>query len=303
MVVVCPKCKVKLRVADEKIGREGTRFKCPKCSTVLLVKKTVSSARPLDEHKVLVAHEDASVADKIKTLLASQGYEIITVRDGIEAMVSAARELPFLSILSVSLPKIYGFEVAGRLKKRPETKDMKAILVTSLHDETKYRREPDSLHGTHGYIEEHQIETSLLGKIESFRNAPQRKIEPATKREEKTHEETAPPPGQRAVETKQGTEVPREGVVSQKPILQTNDLTEKAKRLARTIVSDIYLYSRAKVDEAIRKGTFHELFASEVKEGIKLYESRIPAEVRRQGDFFNEAVTNFIEKKKKELAQ
>ena len=44
-------------------------------------------------------------------LLNKEGYQITTASDGIEAMVKAIKELPFLMILEVGLPKIYGFEV------------------------------------------------------------------------------------------------------------------------------------------------------------------------------------------------
>jgi hypothetical protein len=78
-------------------------------------------------------------------------------------------------------------------------------------------------------------------------------------------------------------------------------MVERARRLARTILSDIYLYSPQKVEEAIRNGNFYATFASELKEGMKLYETRIPQEVRQKGDFFREAIEDFIETKKKAL--
>ncbi|KKK88694.1 hypothetical protein LCGC14_2740560, partial [marine sediment metagenome] len=43
MVVGCPKCKVQLKVADEKIKPEGLKIKCPKCSTVLMVRKPAAA--------------------------------------------------------------------------------------------------------------------------------------------------------------------------------------------------------------------------------------------------------------------
>ena len=38
MVVGCPKCKAKLKVPDNRIKPEGTKFKCPKCSALLMVR-------------------------------------------------------------------------------------------------------------------------------------------------------------------------------------------------------------------------------------------------------------------------
>jgi len=39
VVVMCPKCKTKLKVDETRLSPEGSRFKCPKCATVLVVKK------------------------------------------------------------------------------------------------------------------------------------------------------------------------------------------------------------------------------------------------------------------------
>ncbi|GAB4416187.1 MAG: response regulator [Thermodesulfovibrionales bacterium] len=296
MVVICPKCKVRLKVADEKIVPGGSRFKCPKCSTVLLVKKPVPAIRPLDKNKVLVAHEDPSVVDRIKAILSAEGYKVVTVNDGIEAMVNAARELPYLAILGVSLPKIYGFEVCRRLKNRPETRDMKVILIAALYDRKRYRREPGSLHGADDYIEEHQLEESLIGKINALKGIVEKVPEEAPKGLERPLEGRA---GEMETEeTKAAEEGPQ-----RPPTVETDEMIEKAKRLARTIISDIYLYSKAKVDDAIRNNTFHTAFASELKEGTKLYENRVPSEIRRLGDFFNEAINNFIEQRRRELIQ
>jgi len=301
VVVICPKCKVRLKVADEKIAPEGTRFKCPKCSTVLLVKRPAARLQPLDKAKVLVAHEEPSIMEKITTILTANGYKVIPAKDGIEAMVNATREMPFVAVLGVSIPKIYGFEVCKRLKGRPETKDMKIILIPSVYDMTRYRREPESLHDADDYIEEHLIEGSLIKKIEALKGVPQK--------------ESAGPSvdtGKIRREAREITETEKERATRAKKVLQQpfDETTQKekggeierAKRLARTIIADIYLYSKAKMDDAIRKDSFHKTFASELKEGAKLYEKRVPAEIRGIGDFFNEAINNFIEKRRREIS-
>lgn len=68
-----------------------------------------------------------------------------------------------------------------------------------------------------------------------------------------------------------------------------------------TIVSDIYLYNTAKAEESIKTDTFYGVFAAEIRESVKLYESRIPPEIRSQGDFFRDVLRDFIESKKKVL--
>jgi hypothetical protein len=68
----------------------------------------------------------------------------------------------------------------------------------------------------------------------------------------------------------------------------------QAKRLARTILSDIMLYNQAKVKEGIERDTLFEVLAEELAEGRKYYESMVDENVRATTNFFNEAVADVL---------
>jgi len=300
VVVVCPKCRTKLKVDDTRLSPQGSRFKCPRCSTVLVIKKPAAQEKKaLDGKKALIAHSNPSVVENIRTLLAGQGYTTLTAADGIDAMVKALKELPWLGIIEVALPKIYGFEVCKRLKSRPETKEMKFILVPSIYDKTKYRREPVSLYDADNYIEEHDLSTRLIDTVNRLQSGA-----PA---EAETHQQKSPVPSAPDISADEKKPQPDFGQF-QAPAakisaeVKGDEMTEKARRLARTIVNDIYLYNSAKVDEAVRQDKFYAVFAAEVKEGKKLYDNRIPRETRDKADFYKEAIDNFLAAKKKALS-
>jgi predicted Zn finger-like uncharacterized protein len=303
VVVICPKCKVKLKVDDAKLSSAGSRFKCPKCSTVLVLKKpSAQIKKELDTKTVLVAHSDSEVLESALNILQSQGYKVITSTDGIDVMVKALRELPFLVLLEVSLPKIFGFEVCKKLKSRTETKDMKFILVPSIFDKSKYRREPASLYGADDYIESQDIPAMLVEKINKLVAMPEEGAEaPQTAPTGPTPAPEAPKPITEAPESKPAFRQ-QPAPAETKPSEGKNDeAIEKAKRLSRTILSDIYLYNSAKVMESIKNGSFYNVFAAELKEGHKLYESRIAKEIREKANYFKDTIEDFISNKKKEL--
>ncbi len=301
MVVKCPKCQVKLNIPDEKIAPEGSRFKCPKCTTVLLVKRP--SERPqetvkpkqLDKNKVLLALGAEDVSQKILSVLTGDGFNVITSSDGVDAMVKAAKELPYTAIVDVALPKIYGFEVCKRLKTAPDTKDIKVILYTSIHDKLKYRRPPSSLYGADGYIEDHETDSVLLQKVHSLLTGtpPAKKPEAGTEPAPATQPQATAPLQQPRAEAPSAPQVtaPAGG----------DEWVDKAKRLARTVLADVFLYNPQKAEDALRSGNFLDVFTGEINEGRKLYESRIPQDVRSQGDFFQQEVLAFLEGKKKSL--
>jgi predicted Zn finger-like uncharacterized protein len=289
VVVICPKCKTKLKVNEGNISEGGSRFKCPKCSTVLLVKKpSAVPQKPVDNVRIIVAHSNPSTVNQVVAILNNKGYQITTASDGIDAMVKAIKELPFLIILEVGLPKIYGFEVCKRLKLRPEARGMKFILVSSAFDSRKYKREPESLYEADDYIEEHRLSELLVDSIGRLKAK-----EPDQKKD------TLQKPAENHLQKKPDEESQPEPKIKSKPIEQSGDeKIERAKRLARAIVSDIYLYNTPKAEAAIKNETFYSAFASEIKEGLKLYENRIAKEVRDRGDFFRETIREFLENKK-----
>jgi hypothetical protein len=71
-------------------------------------------------------------------------------------------------------------------------------------------------------------------------------------------------------------------------------MPDEAKRLARTILSDILLYNQAKVKEGIEKDSLFDVLTEELAEGKKYYESMVDEEVRQTNNFFNEAVVDVL---------
>jgi len=211
------------------------------------------------------------------------GCAVSTAPDGVEAMVKAQKERPQVAVFDVALPKIFGFEVARRLREQDQTAGIRILLITSVHKDDRYRREPESLHDADGYVEETRIGEQLLAKVSAIVAGEK------------------PSAGGQAA-SKQPSAAPDQAPAAAPTATEPSDQErERARRLARTILSDIDLYSPDKAAEAIRAGSFESVFADELREGRKLYDTRISAEVRAEQDFFAEVIRTFIQKKRDAL--
>lgn len=84
-------------------------------------------------------------------------------------------------------------------------------------------------------------------------------------------------------------------------VAKESPVHEKAKRLARLIVSDIVLYNQAAVDEGVKTNRFAELLAHDIREARTLYAQRVPEEIRKGTSYLDEAFTDLISRKKKEF--
>ncbi|MGC2425093.1 MAG: response regulator [Nitrospirota bacterium] len=253
----------------------------------------------LDRSKIVVAHDGDSVLKLVESILTEEGYQVICESEGIATVVAIEREKPFLVLLDVALPRIYGFEICDRLKNSPESNEIKVILLAAIYDKTRYKREPVSLYGADDYIEKHHIQDCIAKKVK--RLAADGQLVPGMNfpREE---EITKPAPEDHPLREEQGFEMRKEEI---KPVQATSSVgsqqVEAARRFARIILSDIALYNQGAVETGVRDGNFEEALAAELKEGRDLYNGRISQEVIASGDYFAEEISKFVDKKRQTM--
>lgn len=75
------------------------------------------------------------------------------------------------------------------------------------------------------------------------------------------------------------------------------DSPERAKRLARTIISDIALYNQDLIREGIENDTIFEVLSEDLEKGRKLYDSRVSPEILNSSNFFNQAIVDVLIKR------
>jgi DNA-binding response OmpR family regulator len=68
------------------------------------------------------------------------GYEVTRAYDGVQALELAKAEKPDVLLLDVRMPKLYGWDVARRIKSDPELADRIVVLVSAAdEDEVRWR--------------------------------------------------------------------------------------------------------------------------------------------------------------------
>ncbi len=92
--------------------------------------------------KILVVDDDPDILDAVAMILESQGYEVVTARDGIEGLATLKAEQPDLMILDLLMPKMDGFAVCKELQdpKWSEHKDTPILILTSVREDASRRR-------------------------------------------------------------------------------------------------------------------------------------------------------------------
>lgn len=86
-------------------------------------------------NKILIADDEPDILEIIEFNLRANGYEVITAKNGNEALEKAKEFLPDLIILDIMMPGKNGIEVCNLLRMMPAFKETLIVFLTALSDE------------------------------------------------------------------------------------------------------------------------------------------------------------------------
>lgn len=81
--------------------------------------------------KILLVDDAETILMMERMILNKAGYELITAKDGQEAVTKATTEHPDLILMDVVMPKMNGFEACKQLRGHDTTKTIPIIMVTT----------------------------------------------------------------------------------------------------------------------------------------------------------------------------
>jgi DNA-binding response OmpR family regulator len=84
------------------------------------------------KHTILIVEDDLTLLEALEYNLTTEGYEIITVADGLTALEIAREEHPDLILLDLMLPRLDGFEVCRILRQEMS---VPILMLTARTDE------------------------------------------------------------------------------------------------------------------------------------------------------------------------
>lgn len=90
--------------------------------------------------KILIVEDDEMLAEIYKKKFENQGYDLLIVRDGKEAVMQAKKKKPDLILLDLIMPEMDGFEALAALKGDEETKNIKVVITSNVSQEGEKKK-------------------------------------------------------------------------------------------------------------------------------------------------------------------
>jgi CheY-like chemotaxis protein len=118
----------------------------------------VKAGRPL---RILVVEDNVDSADSLSLLLRLYGHDVQVARTGPTALEMASAFRPDLVLLDIGLPGMDGYEVARRLREKPELKTVTLCALTGFSPSEADRQRHQHTEFDHYYFKPVNLETLL----------------------------------------------------------------------------------------------------------------------------------------------
>ncbi len=117
------------------------------------------------EVTVMVVDDSITVRKVTGRLLTRNDMNVITAKDGMDAVTMLQERIPDVMLLDIEMPRMDGFELARHMRNTPELSKIPIIMITSRTGE-KHRQRAMEL-GIKRYLGKPYQESELLENIHS----------------------------------------------------------------------------------------------------------------------------------------
>lgn len=303
MIVSCPACAARFRIDRDKLAGKRLTLRCARCRAPFKVELPNHGRVEPSGIRVMIAHTDHELCGTICGILERSGMQCMVGHDGETVLKMMDATPPQVAVVDVALQGLYAFEVVDKVRRRPGLGGVKIILLSSVYNKMAYKRSPSSLYGADDYIEKHHIPDDLIPKVNRLVIGAAPAAATAPQEEEQAGKVLSKQ--EAAEQSLDYIHLVNEKIQSAEARQVGSDAgitdSERARRLARIIVSDIALYYQERVDEGIRGGNWAELLAVEIQEARKLFRERFPDERIQQARILEAAFVDLLERRRNEL--
>ncbi len=113
--------------------------------------------------KVMVIDDSQTIRRTAETLLAREGYQVVTAQDGFEALAKIVDHAPDLIFVDIMMPRLDGYQACALIKGNPRFAKTPVIMLSSkdgLFDRARGR-----IVGSDEYLTKPFTKDELLGAV------------------------------------------------------------------------------------------------------------------------------------------
>ena len=159
-----------LPIINPVVLAQRVRGGIPTFEATTLVPPMARSAQGGGGAALVMVVDDSLTVRKITTrLLEREGYQVVTAKDGVEALELLRETLPAVMLVDIEMPRMDGFDLTRNVRADPRTQDIPIIIISSRTAD-KHRNQAAAL-GVNVFLGKPFQEAELLEHIDEVRTA------------------------------------------------------------------------------------------------------------------------------------
>jgi chemosensory pili system protein ChpA (sensor histidine kinase/response regulator) len=115
---------------------------------------------------IMVVDDSLTVRKITSRLLEREGYQVITAKDGLDALEQMKDALPAVMLVDIEMPRMDGFDLTRNVRGDPRTRHVPIIIISSRTAE-KHRSQAAQF-GVNAFLGKPYPEAELLQHIADF---------------------------------------------------------------------------------------------------------------------------------------
>lgn len=115
--------------------------------------------------KIMVIDDSQTIRRTAETLLAKEGFTVVTAQDGFEALAKIADHHPDLVFIDIMMPRLDGYQACALIKANPRYASTPVIMLSSkdgLFDRARGR-----IVGSDEYLTKPFTRDELIGAVKA----------------------------------------------------------------------------------------------------------------------------------------
>ena len=282
MNVSCPDCRSIFRVDPAKVPPSGVRARCSVCGGVISIPAPTGQNTPVSNPQAGASSSRSESQSRPRsTPAASDGWDPPPFTGPTQNTPAARPASP--------APPPRSAEVPAAPRARPESMERTSVAATATP--------PSPISGLPEFTPPPAVPPFVPSPPAPFTPSapPASPFTPAAPPFVPSGARQATPPRTQAPAPSASASAAGDGGARRplNPFL-SKDPNQRAKRLARALVSDIITYHPAKHAEGLRDGTLKQLFREEIKKSFEEYIAQVGQPLAESTTYFQEALNEVL---------
>jgi chemosensory pili system protein ChpA (sensor histidine kinase/response regulator) len=112
----------------------------------------------------MVVDDSITMRKVTSRVLENHNYEVITAKDGVDALEQLQERIPDLLLVDVEMPRMDGFQLAQNVRADARLRSIPIMMITSRSGQKHQDRAREA--GANSYLTKPYKESDLLAKVE-----------------------------------------------------------------------------------------------------------------------------------------